>query len=715
MRQLSFVALFGVTLWGMATTAWSQTSLTGSSLAYKAVGSSNTLSQTGTVGTYLVVPTGGATISFDVNATGTASPGHMNVVVANSQFGFNVNSTSATAYDTPNVTLPAGTYFVNVQRDYNNNTNQTFTVNSLSVNTVSGSTATFANDSWLSNFNAASADAMNAANTYISNYRKGSLNVSVLGAATGSQIEIKEVNSAFKWGTAVPDTLSSYLKLNSNSNPTSLQTNYSTLLRKDFNSVTPENAGKWQGSDGIGALAVDTLLAFAAQSPNGMRVRQHNLIWGSQQPSDITADFTTGRARSTVAATATSWMNTINTRITAHINNYVGGNDSITGVARAKEYDEMDVYNESYNTGANANVATGQNYWKVMSGLAAYDGTGTAGTGNGAKFAADVYNRVQTAVTNAGATTKLFTNDYNVVDNNSDNYGQTYSQHVESVRKVGGAVSGIGTEYYNSPGVGSGSSQVNPARAYATWQNLSAQGLPLETTEFGETVGAASDEATSLTTAMTLAFGTPQMKGFTLWGFYGYSGLYAGAAGSVLYDSNFNITAAGTAYEALHDSYTTDVHATVNADGTITLPANLPDKAFYYGDYAAIINGKSYTFTYDGSNNSYALTLTPVLGDFNLDGHLTAADIAAAESALADLTTFRSTNRLTDDTYFDSIADVNGDGEVNNADLQSMIGRLIAGLGGSSSVPEPSSLALLGLGGFALGSLKRRRRQRGAN
>ena len=129
---------------------------------------------------------------------------------------------------------------------------------------------------------------------------------------------------------------------------------------------------------------------------------------------------------------------------------------------------------------------------------------------------------------------------------------------------------------------------------------------------------------------MTLAFGTPQMTGFTLWGFCNYgSTMYTGAQGSVLYDQSFNITTAGTAYEALRNSWTTDLNSTVNADGSVSLSS----KAFY-GDYSAIINGKSYNFTYDASTNSYQIVVTPVLGDFNRDGHFTSADIAAMEAAL---------------------------------------------------------------------------------
>ena len=71
----SFVLV--ATLWiGIADFAWSQTSITGGNLVFKSLGtSSTTLSQTGYIGTYLTVPAGGATVNFDVNATGTASPG----------------------------------------------------------------------------------------------------------------------------------------------------------------------------------------------------------------------------------------------------------------------------------------------------------------------------------------------------------------------------------------------------------------------------------------------------------------------------------------------------------------------------------------------------------------------------------------------------------------------------------------------------------------
>jgi GH35 family endo-1,4-beta-xylanase len=696
---ISIVSIaFAVAVLLTASTSRAQTSLAGGSLAYKSInGSTTTLSQTGYAGTFLTVPAGGATVNFNANATGTGSSGHMNIVIANSTFGFNVNTTSATDYTTPNVALPAGTYFVRAERDYNNNSNQTFTLNNLSINTVSGGTATFANDAM--NTTAGTTDAMNAANTYINNYRKGTMNLSVLGVAPGTSIQLKETNAAFKWGTAV--STSSNLA----------DANYAALLKKDFNSITPENDGKWSGSDTSTQLAnLDNYLKFAAQ--NNMRVRQHNLIWNSQQPTRINTDFDSSHATSSTQATANMWQNTINSEITTRINNYVGGTDTKTGNIRATEFADLDVYNESYNHAANDVITgDGDNYWKVMSSLPQYGGTGALGSGNGALFAADVYNRVQSKVTSVGANTRLFVNEFNVLNSNGDNFAQYYQTHIETIRNAGGAVTGIGTQWYNStPGAGTqvngGDTQVNAARAFATWQNLSAQGLPIEVTEFGESkdngvVGTAT-VATGLTTAMTVAFGTPNMTGFTLWGFEGTPG-FSQAQGSVLYTttSPSSITAAGTAYEALMASWTTNMTGTVNADGTIALP----DTGFY-GDYQATINGKTYSFNFNPSTGSYQIVVPAVLGDFNRDGHFTAADILAMQNALSDLPTYETAQGM-NDSYLDSIGDFNGDGLVNGADLQMMLSQLASGHG-SESVPEPASIALLALGGFALLARKRR-------
>jgi len=70
-------------------------------------------------------------------------------------------------------------------------------------------------------------------------------------------------------------------------------------------------------------------------------------------------------------------------------------------------------------------------------------------------------------------------------------------------------------------------------------------------------------------------------------------------------------------------------------------------------------------------------------GDANLDGHRDAADIALLMSALTDLEGYRI-NRGLSQGDLASIADANGDGSVDNADLQGLI-TLINGGGASST------------------------------
>jgi hypothetical protein len=97
----------------------------------------------------------------------------------------------------------------------------------------------------------------------------------------------------------------------------------------------------------------------------------------------------------------------------------------------------------------------------------------------------------------------------------------------------------------------------------------------------------------------------------------------------------------------------------------------------------------------------------PQLGDVNNDGHVNTADISALENALVDLQDYGPTHNLTSaDVKF--ICDVNRDGSINNADLQSLLNLLKSGGGSANSVPEPSTLALLTLGGVIGVAVKRR-------
>jgi hypothetical protein len=76
-------------------------------------------------------------------------------------------------------------------------------------------------------------------------------------------------------------------------------------------------------------------------------------------------------------------------------------------------------------------------------------------------------------------------------------------------------------------------------------------------------------------------------------------------------------------------------------------------------------------------------------GDINLDGHVNAADIGALMQSLADTNTYQTTNNFSP-TELVVVADVSGDGTVNNFDLQYLLSQLIGG-GGSFSQGENAS------------------------
>jgi hypothetical protein len=88
-----------------------------------------------------------------------------------------------------------------------------------------------------------------------------------------------------------------------------------------------------------------------------------------------------------------------------------------------------------------------------------------------------------------------------------------------------------------------------------------------------------------------------------------------------------------------------------------------------------------------------ALPVAPTAGDFNLDGHVDSADIAAMLSAMADLNQYQADNGLSA-AQVATIADLNHNGFIDNADIQSLISKLLAGNGSQSSVPEPSCFLL---------------------
>jgi GH35 family endo-1,4-beta-xylanase len=551
----------------------------------------------GYVGTYIQVPSGGSTVSFTVNASGIESGTtwpDMTISVAGENTSFSVDSTSANNY-TATVTLPGdpatdanGTYLVRVQLD-----NQSATATpDLTVNSLSVSGATVDN---VSN----NTTALDAAQTYADEFRSGPGAITLTYASgapvsAGTPVQVKLTDNAFNFADAVVGNSNS----SDDGNPAWLVSNpaagsyayeYQQALLSNFNAIVPSNAGKWSNNEpvqnDVTMSFVDQLDQFAAQ--NNLQMRMHNLIWNSQQPTWVNNLFTTIKSGGTAGATAKT---NLSTAIQNRINYYINATNPLLGNKLAQSYAELDVFNEPWH-----GVGTADDYW----------------TDYGAAGIANIYNEAAAAVAAAGAKTRLYVNEYNVLQYSadplltsgapSDPYANWYLALVNDIRNQNGAVSGIGVEDYINTAGGT-STLPTPTSMMEALQNLSVDNLPISLTEFGTSTGAGSiaTASTLMTETMTMIYGTPLA---TTMGFWGDLGGPGGTGDFLLYNSSWDLTAIGQAYEQWMAQYNTNLSLSAASGGLVNFNGT-------YGQYAVTIGGEVYNLTLtQGANNSFNFTL----------------------------------------------------------------------------------------------------------
>lgn len=549
---------------------FAQTLIDGSQLALRSQGiavngSAWRLNQNGFVGTYITLDQPG-TVTIDIRASGESDAGVsplMNLAVNNERTGWNVAAETATY--SRQLSLPAGTHLIRVEY-----ANDPFAPSTrrLTVDNVSISGATVVNVN-------SDANALAAADTYIEHYRRGRARLNLIGAPAGAEVEVKLRKHAFRFGTAVPGTSTSSVNtfLANNPAPGSTAARFQAGLRTmRFNSITPENAGKWASNepaqDVMTLGGLDRILNFAES--NDLRVRMHNLVWGNQQPGFI----------NNLLAAAGSDANAraqLEQQVAERINYYVRD--------RATWFDQLDVYNESFHTAQYLNAL------------------GDAGV-------AQIYNDVATAAAAGGnAAMKRFVNEYNVLaETGNDPYANWYRQHIQQLQAAGAGIDGIGIQYYANNNYGTAFNQHSPARIAGALAALSVLGLDLELTEFGVKPNGTGtpDEvarraASMLTDTLRLVFGSPQATGMTLWGFWA-GAVWADAPAGVLYDSNWNITPAGQAYLDL-----------MNGEFDTHEIGNVVNGAFeftgFYGEYDVRVGDQTYTLTLVPGQEHYTLVV----------------------------------------------------------------------------------------------------------
>jgi hypothetical protein len=192
-----------------------------------------------------------------------------------------------------------------------------------------------------------------------------------------------------------------------------------------------------------------------------------------------------------------------------------------------------------------------------------------------------------------------------------------------------------------------------------------------------------------------MLFGTPNATGFLYWGWWESATSQNLQGGGLLVDANFNLTPVGEAWKSLRDSWTTDLTATVGADGTI-------DFTGFFGDYELTIDGQAYDLALAKGDPLYSIVVAP--GDYNADGTVNAADYVVWRNTLGSVDDLR--------------ADGNGNEMIDAGDYdiwKSLFGTHYgSGAGSLATVPEPAS-ALLAVVGICLAGGYRRRGALGAS
>ena len=133
---------------------------------------------------------------------------------------------------------------------------------------------------------------------------------------------------------------------------------------------------------------------------------------------------------------------------------------------------------------------------------------------------------------------------------------------------------------------------------------------------------------------------------------------------------------------AVPNDYKIALRAVTFSNGS-TAAAGTRTISFSLNDGAAVSNTATKQISVQKNNALLA-------GDFTLDGHVNGADVSAMLTALADLNAFKTSHSLSAADLL-AVGDVNHNGSVTNADLQSLLSLLVSGGGSGANKSDKSS------------------------
>jgi len=242
-------------------------------------------------------------------------------------------------------------------------------------------------------------------------------------------------------------------------------------IRSDFtmfwNQISPENAGKWgsveRTRDQMSWSAIDTMYKFAKD--NHIPFKQHNFVWGSQQPS-----WLSGLSQADQKAEVEEWIRLF--------------------CERYPDTDLIDVVNEPP-------PHTTPPY------VAALGGAGTSGY----DWIVQAFKWAHQYCPNS----ILILNDYNNIEYASDNSHTI--DIVNSIKKAGAPINAVGAQAHGCAGL-----SASTVKMYI--DKIATQtGLPVYISEYDLDIADDNQQKSVLQSQFPMFWDDTNVKGITLWGY----------------------------------------------------------------------------------------------------------------------------------------------------------------------------------------------------